>query len=191
MSLVLVGLGTLKLIDLSGVHVNAGAYPALALTIIGAGLLIGTWFGRSRGLIVMGLLAALLTAGATAGDQWQDGPHGVNIRTTPTSLNAMPESGRFSSGTVRYDLSALDFTGVSRTLDVSLGAGQITVIVPPDVDVRVTGSVGVGQLDLFGRHTGGLGNDETVTDLGADGVGGGSLDLHLQTGVGHVEVDRG
>jgi phage shock protein PspC (stress-responsive transcriptional regulator) len=192
MSLVLVGLGTLKLIDLAGTHIPAGAYPALALTIIGLGLLVGTWIGRSRGLIAMGVIAVVLTGAVSAGDAWDDHERGrVDLRLTPSSLAELPTSQDFGSGSVRYDLTRLDFTGVDRSLKLSVGAGEIVVIVPSDVDVTATASMGVGQVDLFGQGRGGLPSDVTVTDLGADGAGGGTLDLALDAGVGHLEVRRG
>jgi hypothetical protein len=57
--------------------------------------------------------------------------------------------------------------------------------------VTAKASLGIGQVDLFGQGQGGLSSDVTVTDLGGDGVGGGTLDLTLDAGVGHLEVRRG
>jgi phage shock protein PspC (stress-responsive transcriptional regulator) len=192
MSLVLVGLGTLKLIELSGVEVVPSAYPALALTIIGLGLLVGTWRGRSRGLIVVGLIAGLLTVAVSAADVWGEHDRNrVDLHLTPSTLAELPTSQDFGSGTVRYDLTDIDFTGVDRSLRLSIGAGEIVVIVPEDVDVTAKASLGIGQVDLFGQGRGGLPSDVTVTDLGGDGAGGGTLDLALDAGVGHLEVRRG
>jgi phage shock protein PspC (stress-responsive transcriptional regulator) len=192
MSLVLVGLGTLKLIELSGVHVVDAAYPALALTIIGFGLLAGAWVGRSRGLIAVGIIAVLLTGAVSAADVWGDHDRDrVDLRLTPSTLAELPTSQDFGAGTVRYDLTRLDFRGVDRPLKLSIGAGEIVVIVPRDVDVTATASMGIGQVTLFDQGRGGLSSDLTVTDLGADGAGGGTLDLALDAGVGHLEVRRG
>jgi phage shock protein PspC (stress-responsive transcriptional regulator) len=192
MSLVLVGLGTLKLIELAGTDVVPSAYPALALAIIGLALLVGTRVGRSRGLIAMGIIAMLLTGAVSAADTWDDHDHNrVDLRLTPSTLSELPASQDFGAGTVRYDLTRLDFTGATQSLRLSIGAGEIVVIVPRDVDVTATASMGVGQVDLFGQGRGGLPSDLTVTDLGGDGAGGGTLDLALDAGVGHLEVRRG
>jgi hypothetical protein len=192
MSLVLVGLGTLKLIELSGVDVVPSAYPALALTIIGLGLLVGTWRGRSRGLIAVGLIAGLLTVAVSAADVWGEHDRNrVDLHLTPSTLTELPTSQDFGSGTVRYDLTDIDFTGVDRSLRLSIGAGEIVVVVPEDVDVTAKASLGIGQVDLFGRGQAGFPSDVTVTNLGDDGVGGGTLDLTLDAGVGHLEVRRG
>jgi phage shock protein PspC (stress-responsive transcriptional regulator) len=192
MSLVLVGLGTLKLIDLSGTPIVDGAYPALALAIIAAALVVGAWFGRSRGLIAMGIIAALLTFAVSAADQWDNGRgNHVNIRVTPSSASELPTQADYSSGSVRYDLRGIDFTGVDRSMEVSMGAGEIIVIVPRDVDVTGNLSMGIGEVDFFGDSRGGFPSDVTLTNLGDDGPGGGSLELDLQAGVGHLEVRRG
>jgi hypothetical protein len=192
MSLVLVGLGTLKLVDLSGTPIVAGAYPALALAIIASALVVGAWFGRSRGLIAMGIIAAVLTGAVSAADEWDHGrgDH-VNIRVTPTTSAELPTQVDYSSGSVRYDLTQVDFTGVSHTMRVSMGAGEVVVVVPRDVDVTGTLSMGIGEVDFFGDSRGGFPSDVTLTDLGDDGPGGGALQLDLDAGVGHLEVRRG
>ena len=52
-------------------------------------------------------------------------------------------------------------------------------------------STGVGAIDLFdGASHGGFGTERTITDVGPDGQGGGTLDLNLQAGFGHLEVRR-
>jgi hypothetical protein len=192
LSLVLVGLGTLKLVDLSGTPIVAGAYPALALAIIAAALVVGAWFGRSRGLIAMGIIAALLTFVVSAADEWDHGRgNHVNVRLTPSSASQLPTQADYSSGSVRYDLRGVDFSGVSHSMEVSMGAGEIVVIVPRDVDVTGTLSMGIGEVDFFGDSRGGFPSDITLDDLGDDGPGGGSLELDLEAGVGHVEVRRG
>ena len=98
---------------------------------------------------------------------------------------------KYGVGNATYDLGAIDFTGAAVTSSLSIGAGEIIVIVPRDVDVTVAANVGVGQADLFGQSSGGPGVQRTVTDLGGDGRGGGTLGLTLDAGVGHLEVRRG
>src|SRR4029077_20983841 len=62
-----VGLGVLGVVDLAGASVAPSAYPALVLALSGVFLLIGAFWGRAGGLILVGLLAAGATAGATIG----------------------------------------------------------------------------------------------------------------------------
>ena len=53
----LVGIGLLALITgITGAAVEPGRYFGLALAVIGGGLVIGTWFGHARLLILLGIL---------------------------------------------------------------------------------------------------------------------------------------
>ncbi len=191
-SCVLIALGALGAADASGASVRAGTYPALTLAVVGVGLLAGAWFGRSRGLIVVGLVLAVVTAGAVGADRIGNfGGDAVDLTLRPTTVAELPTSAEYAVGSATFDLTGVDFSNADASMQVSIGAGEIIVIVPPDVDVTVTASMGVGEVLLFSDSSGGPGVDRTVTDLGPDGTGGGSLDLTLDAGVGNLEVRRG
>jgi hypothetical protein len=191
-SLVLIALGVLGAVDSLGGSIDGGAYPALALAVVGAGLLVGAWRGRSRGLIFVGLIFAAATAGAVAADRAEDfGRDRVDLAIRATTIADLPASVDYGVGTARYDLTAVDFTGVDATSNLSIGAGELLVIVPRDVDVTVEARVGLGEADLFNDESGGPSTERTITDLGGDGVGGGTLDLTMDVGLGHLEVRRG
>jgi predicted membrane protein len=94
-------------------------------------------------------------------------------------------------GDAYLDLSAVDFTGHNETVHVSLGAGNLTVIVAPRVDVQANVQVSVGNADVFGQHWGGVGQSRhSVTDEGTDGPGGGNLTIEATVNVGNAEVRR-
>lgn len=188
---VLVALGVLGIADAAGGHVATGAYPALALAVVGAGLVVGAWRGRSRGLIVVGLLLSLVTAASVGIDRAGLSDRQTDVTVRPRSVAELPTSASYRVGSATYDLRALSFPGSAPSVRLSIGAGEIVVIVPRDVDVTVQAHAGLGQTTLFGQDSGGPGVNSTVTDLGADGVGGGALDLTLEAGVGHLEVRRG
>ncbi len=192
LSCVVIALGILGAADAAGGGVAGDAYPALALAVVGAGLVVGAWVGRSRGLIVIGLVLALATAAAVGVERVDTiSKDRVDVTVRPTTLAALPASVKYGVGNATYDLRAIDFTNADVASALSIGAGEIIVIVPRDVDVTVAANVGVGQADLFGAGSGGPGVQRTVTDLGGDGRGGGALDLTLDAGVGHLEVRRG
>src|SRR5688500_1966146 len=66
-SIMFLALGLLAVADLSGLKIQAMAYIALPLAIIGLGLITGTWIGRARWLIVVGaILSVALGIGAAA-----------------------------------------------------------------------------------------------------------------------------
>jgi Cell wall-active antibiotics response 4TMS YvqF len=192
-SAVLLALGVLAAADVSGATPPDGAYPALALAVLGIGLLVGAWRGRARGLVWIGIVLSVVTLVASVAGPWHDrrGRNGVDLDLRPTSVSELPANADYSAGQVRYDLTAVPFDGQSARLDAEIGFGQIVVTVPKDVDVTVHASTGVGPVDLLGDDTGdGFGTDRTITDLGADGAGGGTLDLDLHAGFGSLEVRR-
>ncbi len=195
LSVALIALGALAAVDGRGdVSVPSAAYPALALAVVGLGLVVGARYGRSRLLIAVGLLLALATSAASAADRI-DVPQGgdVNQVVRPALVADIPARASFRTGTVTYDLSALDLASATSptTMDIEIGAGEIVVVVPPDVDVTVNAHVGVGEVELLGRVDDGVGVDRSVSDVGPDGPGGGTIDLTLDAGVGNLEVRRG
>lgn len=192
-SAALIGLGALAAVDVAGADVSGGAYVALALAILGLGLLVGAWIGRARGIIWIGVVLAVLTVALSLSSPWHDrrGPDSAgDVALRPTSVAELPTSGDFGAGQVTYDLRDVPFTDQAASMAVRVGFGEIVVTVPPDVDVTVRGQAGLGGLDLFGTSNGGFGADQTVTDLGSDGAGGGTLNLDLEAGFGHLEVRR-
>jgi phage shock protein PspC (stress-responsive transcriptional regulator) len=194
LSAVLLALGVLASIDASGADLPHGAYPAAALTVLGLGLLVGAWRGRARGLVWLGVVLAVITLAAAVTSPWQDRVgrgRGVNLDLRPTSISELPVNAEYSAGEVRYDLTAVPFEGQSARLGAQIGFGEIVVTIPRNVDVTVHASTGVGAVDVLNADTrGGFGTDRNITDVGPDGPGGGSLELELQAGFGHVEVRR-
>src|SRR5262245_8026116 len=65
-SVILLVLGGLGVVELIGYDVPTAGYFAAALATVGAGLLVGAWIGRARGLIALGIILALALASITA-----------------------------------------------------------------------------------------------------------------------------
>lgn len=189
LSALLVAVGILGLADLAGAGVPAAAYVALSLAVIGTGLVVGAWYGRGPSLVVLGVLVALVLLPASAASRWDIG-RAEDVTVAPTSLAEVPSSADHGAGRVVYDLSAVDFRGASTTLNIDHGVGELVVVLPSDVDVRLRSDVGIGQISAFGTELGGLGNEHVTRDLGLDGPGGGTLDLRLDLGIGNLEVRR-
>jgi hypothetical protein len=188
LSATLVALGLLAAVDFAGAAVPGGAYWATALAVVGLGLVVGSWLGRSRWLIALGVVLAVGTGASLAVERV---PDGVDVRRTLTSMPASGISSEYSTGSVRYDLTGVDFAGLDTSLKVDLGAGEIVVVVPSDVDVVADASTGVGEVTVLGTREDGFGNEVHVNNVGADGPGGGALRVELSSGLGTVEVRRG
>ena len=187
--IIAVAIGLLGMIDLAGADVSASAYVALPLTIVGLGLIAAAWYGRGWTLAVLGALLALALVTVTAGERASTQAHGSTWR--PLTVDQIDPSYDARIGDSVVDLSAVDFTGQSKDVRASLDAGNLTVVVPSMVDVQAEVRVDVGNAVVFGQRWGGIGQSQhTVSDLGSDGPGGGTLVLHATVDVGNVEVRR-
>jgi hypothetical protein len=180
----------LAAIDALGADVPLPTYPAVVVAGAALGLLIGTWYGRARGLIVLGLLGVL----ALPPTAFAEAFHGGWVRGTreivPTNVSELLPRYEYRGGEVHLDLSKLDLDGQDTRSTVRLGAGELLVTVPADTDVTVHVKLSAGQFETFGAEDGGLDLARTVRDDGPDGPGGGTLELTIRQGVGHLEVRR-
>ncbi|PWR12216.1 hypothetical protein DKT68_03595, partial [Micromonospora acroterricola] len=192
-SLIFLALGVVALLDLLDVFdVGASAYFAAALATIGLGLLVGTWFGRARWLIALGLVTAAALGTATVAESY-DRIRGVDGAVTwaPTDYRDLADRYENSFGDAVLDLRGIDFSKRDSQVTVAINFGQATVVVPPNVDVTTVADVNAGDATIFGNRSGGLdGRLRESTDLGADGAGGGTLRLYIHVNAGNLEVTR-
>ncbi len=177
--------GALGILDLAGAQVVDSAYPALALGTTAVMLLVGSFYGRAGGLILIGLVATVATVGSTAASQFDGGQ--LDVR--PTSAAMVSDEYTLDSGEVIVDLSGVrDVEALDgRSLEVHAGIGRVEVILPGGVDVTVRGRVdGPGHLALLGGDEGGIGLEDRATLDGGDDVP--RLDLEVWVGIGEVQV---
>jgi phage shock protein PspC (stress-responsive transcriptional regulator) len=190
LSALAVALGVLGLLDATTGHdISARHYLALALAVLGTGLLLGTLLGRARWLVWVGVpLTVALIATSTAEVVFRGG---VGDRAfIPTTASAVAGRYEIGAGTMTVDLSGVDFTDRDIHTDVRVGVGDLRITVPRNVDVTIRVHAGIGDVRLFGVDYSGAGVTQAVTDDGADGAGGGSLELVLNVSLGQVEVFR-
>ncbi|WP_344603174.1 PspC domain-containing protein [Sporichthya brevicatena] len=188
--LVLIALGALGMADLAGSDVPTAAYPALVLAGAGAGLLIGTRYGRGRWLIALGVVGALALPPAVFVDAyrggWADHEHAI----TPLSAAEIASKYEYRGGLVRLDFTQVDFTDQDVSTAVEVGVGDLELVVPPNVDVVTDVDLGIGSVEVFDSEHSGFGVSRSGRDDGADGPGGGRLTVRIEQGIGHVEVRR-
>jgi phage shock protein PspC (stress-responsive transcriptional regulator) len=173
----------------SGEGLSVRHTVAIVLGIVGLGVLAGAWWGRARGLIALGVpLTVVLIAVSSMPLTWR----GAVGRSTwrPAAVTEIQSQYQINGGRSQVDFSAVDFTGTTAQTDVRLGAGKVTITVPPNVDVVLHAKMTAGEIDAFGQNHNGGDLDYRRTDNGPDGVGGGTLNLNVQGGFGVVEVDR-
>jgi hypothetical protein len=190
LSLSILAVGILGLIDLAGAHIAPSAYLAIPLAVLGVGLVVGAWYGRARWLFAIGaVLAAFVTIMAAVEAAGPATSSSVTWR--PTSFDQIEGTYKVDIGNATLDLTGVNFAGQSKSIRVDIGAGNLTIIVPSNVDVSTQATVDVGNANVFGTKWGGVGqSDHTVVDNGADGPGGGQLTLEANVDVGNLEVRR-
>ncbi|MGN9766059.1 PspC domain-containing protein [Micromonospora sp. SD12] len=192
-SLIFLALGVVAVVDLLDVFdVGASAYFAATLATIGFGLLVGTWFGRARWLIALGVVAAAALGVATVAESY-DRIRGVdgNVTWAPTDHRDLALRYENSFGDTVLDLRAVDFDKKNTEITVAVNFGECTVVVPPNVDVTTVADVNAGDALVFGKRSGGLAGElRETTDLGPDGTGGGALRLYIHVNAGNLEVTR-
>ncbi|GAA1435775.1 hypothetical protein GCM10009641_32810 [Mycobacterium cookii] len=146
--------GVLGVVDLAGVGVADSAYPALALGITAAMLVIGAFWGRAGGLIALGLVAALATAATTATSSFPDD----RLTYAPTSAAEVRDSYDLGGGELTLDLSAVsDVDSLDgRAVTVDGVGGRVEVVVPDGVDVTVRTDLFAGDSRVFDERRDGL-----------------------------------
>lgn len=190
LSVVVLTVGLLALPAAFGLfYLRPAGYLAAALAVVGAGLVVGAWWGRSRGLIVLGVLLSLALAATGIATHYLDNAGQQTWR--PTTVATLAPRYNLSAGEATLDLRKVAFVeGSDTTTRVHVGLGQLTVHVPARVDVDVQAKLTAGHLGVFGEQIAGNGVRHRITDRGTDGVGGGTLHLIISDGLGNVEVTR-
>jgi phage shock protein PspC (stress-responsive transcriptional regulator) len=150
-SLLVLGLtlGGLGVADYLGAVLPIAAYFGAALLVVGLGLIAAAWLGRARGLLPLGivlLVGVLATSAISTAARYDDWARPMHSYTSAADL---PPSGDSRDlGRLTTDLSKLSMTG-DVTYRAHVDLGTLTVIVPPEAQVRVDYAVDSGAVDVF------------------------------------------
>lgn len=162
--------------------------PALAglLIVVGMATLAIARRGLHAGLVTIGVvLTVVLTLLALAPGPFTGGVGELDL--SPTSIDEVDASYQRAAGQITLDLRQVELPGGETTVDISVGAGEITVIVPAEVTVQVDASVGMGEIDVFGETRSGVAPDLRTT---SEATANKRLMLDLSAGLGRIEVRR-
>ena len=192
LALVAIALGILGMVDV-GHDVPVSAYAALGLTVVGVMLLVGAFVGRPGGLIALGLVGALGLGATSILDATTGGAvTNENVSLAPISAADVHPDYQYGTGTLRLDLTRVqDLAALGgRTVEVHLDAGELDVVVPRGLNVDVAASIRyAGQIDVGGTSgNGGWNQSLTRTLTTSTSPGAPTLDLHLDSRVGHIAV---
>lgn len=163
---------------------------AAALLVVGLGLLVGSLWGRARLLILAGvplalLLVAALTTPFVAPPAVWPGTVGQS-HLAVDDRDELRSSYEHGAGDLRLDLRDLELDRDAATR-ITLGAGQLQVVLPESLAVQVDARATVGEISLLGVRRAGLGPQ--LATRGA-GEGGPTLHLELRLGAGEIDVRR-
>jgi phage shock protein PspC (stress-responsive transcriptional regulator) len=187
----LVAIGIATLLDVQNVITfEPVQYLAMALGIIGVGLLVGSVVGRARWLIVPGLvLLPFVFVASLIHVPWEGGFGQRHYRVTGTP--SLVDEYRLIAGDMTIDLSDASTADYFR-VEATAVAGHILIIVPEGLIVDIEAKAGGGQVDLFGRHDEGVNvNVHRIFGDGAEMTDKSqfvSLEIDVEVGLGQVEV---
>jgi phage shock protein PspC (stress-responsive transcriptional regulator) len=187
---ILVGLGVLAILDnitMLDLEPQPRHYMALAVTILGLGLVAGGFVGRARWLILLGVvMVPTMLFSPVFEYNWNSDNFDRTIR--PVTFAELDGSYSIDVGSLVVDLRQLPWDGQSIDLDLSVDAGNIEVIVPDGVGLVGEASLDVGQVTVLDRVTAGIGNPTLIFD---DPGPLGTVELDASADVGNISVING
>jgi hypothetical protein len=176
--------GAAILQNLGELHLRLVRFPALALFVLGVGMIVGTVAGRARWL----LLPAIVLASSLIRVPLEGGFR--SLYDTPSAVANVHAAYRAVVGDVSIDLHNLSCQQNTIALSQSTALGNVNLGVPFDAHVVVTGSVGLGSIQL-GSFPSVDGAEQrlqrTLEPKFGDGI---TVIADLESGIGNVYVYR-
>ncbi len=180
----MVAVGTMAFADYLSTTFDPSArhYFGLAVAIIGLSLVVGGWFGRARGLIVLGvfLIPALLVSPVV--EYGLEGGVGDRRITVPTA-SELNEPFQLAIGQLVIDLRDLSLGGGEATLEARVGIGSLEIILPDGIGVSGEASVGIGEVRAFQTTRGGFARTSEFSLPGE-----GTLTIDARSNLGEVVI---
>jgi phage shock protein PspC (stress-responsive transcriptional regulator) len=184
-SAVVLVIGGLTVATFLGAHLAPEIFPAAALLTVGAGLLVGSRWGRARVLVPIGVVALAVTAATSIVDVPLRGGTGERVW-TPTFAELESEY-RLVAGHAVLDLRDLDLpAGAAREIEVTVAFGYLEVWVPEGMDVDIGTEVGAGRTDDEAGLQLSQGLRRTTATSPPDGPP--ALTIRAEVGMGRLEV---
>ena len=168
-----------------------GRILAIALMMIGGGLVVGTWFGRARWLVAVGLLLSIAVGGAFAADATGATLRGgVGERVWVVNEARPQQSFNLGVGEAILDLTGLSPNGPHVVVRSNVSLGHLVVLVPDDVPIRLHATLRIGEIEEFGTTlVEGDGRFERTRSYGP--AGDPRIEIEASLGTGQIEVRHG
>lgn len=186
LSAVLVLIGGAALLDATGaLDASPAVVAALALALIGGGLVAGAWLGRAGGLVPIGILLAAALAAIVALDLPARGGIGQRDWDPGTPAEVRSEY-RLAIGEGRLDLSGLELDDETIRTRVRQGVGHLIITLPPGATYHVDARTGAGRLEVLGRDE--EGDDSQIVATTPPRAGAPRIEVEARLGAGKLEV---
>jgi hypothetical protein len=181
-------LGSLWALDVAdAIDVRATIVLPAILAVLGLGLIVGATTGPHSGLIVAGVFLSLAVVAAAAVPAPFAGGMG-DRRFVVTEQSQLQPTYQVGLGNLVLDLRGLDLSQ-AKSVSISVGAGELSVVLPDEIPVRINATSGAGEINLLGQRTDGV---AVSRDYQSDGYTAAEirLNLDLNVGAGSIEVKR-
>jgi phage shock protein PspC (stress-responsive transcriptional regulator) len=183
----LVSLGILAILDnIPGIPIEPEPrhYMALAVTVLGLGLVVGGFIGRARWLILLGVIMVptMLFSPAFEYD-WNSDDFDRIV--SPDSFAEVNSPYSMDVGSMIIDLTDLPWSGEVIDIEATVDAGNIEIQLPPGVGIVGQASVDIGRVGAGGRESAGLGNPSLTFDAPGDL---GTVELDAEVNVGNIDI---
>jgi len=157
-------------------------YVAVALAIVGLGLVLSTFARGGLPLVLIGFLLLPVLAVGTLVPTLRGG----ELDVAPQSAAQVRDGYAFGFGQFELDLTEVSDRDalLGRTIEVETGMGQTVVVVPDGVPVVVDASVRAGDVAVLGERDSGIGRRLRASATGP------ALTIDVDHSLGQVEVRR-
>jgi len=164
---------------------GGGVVVAALVIAAGAGLVGAAFVGGARWLVLPALAVVLPLAFVSAAGIDLDGGFGERTE-RPATAAEVRSSYRIGAGELVVDLRDVKLPAGDHRMKLGVGTGHVLVLVPEDVCVASTASIGMGAIEVLGRDGGGV--DVTWNDSRRAPRGTPRLVVDGDVGVGFLEV---
>jgi len=158
-------------------------YVAVALAVVGFGLVVSTFFGNGGALIGIGFILATVLAVGSALPNLRIGDQVMQ----PETAAAVDSEYEHGIGRIELDLTDVSNPAalLGRTVTIDSGIGETRVIVPEGLDVEIESRLWAGEIKVFDRKVNGT---ENTLDVPAQGAR--HLTIDIEHRLGTIEVIR-